>query len=106
AFSEQLIETMSGEWDPEAYHDEFRARLQKVSQERMKADGVVRRAAEEPEGEEGAATNVVDFMSLLQQSTDRPKRTPAKKQVPVKKTAKKAKAAKKARKKSSARKRA
>src|SRR5690606_21283283 len=24
AFSEQLIETMSGEWDPDAYHDEFR----------------------------------------------------------------------------------
>ncbi len=106
AFSEQLIETMSGEWDPEAYHDEFRERLQKVIQERMKADGVVKRAAEEPEVEEGAATNVVDFMSLLQQSIDRNKRTPAKKKVPVKKTAKKAKAAKKATKKSSARKRA
>ncbi|WP_140908647.1 non-homologous end joining protein Ku [Cognatiluteimonas lumbrici] len=106
AFSEQLIETMSGEWDPEAYHDEFRERLQKVIQERMKADGVVKRAAEEPEVEEGAATNVVDFMSLLQQSIDRNKRTPAKKKVPVKKTAKKAKAAKKTTKKSSARKRA
>jgi DNA end-binding protein Ku len=108
-FSEQLIETMSGEWDPDAYHDEFRARLQKVIQERMKADGVVKRAAEEPEVEEGAATNVVDFMSLLQQSIDRNKRTPAKKSVPgkkapVKKAAKKT--AKKAGKKTTARKRA
>lgn len=103
-FSEQLIETMSGDWDPEAYHDEFRARLQKVIQERMKADGVVRRAAEEPEVEEGAATNVVDFMSLLQQSIDRNKRTPAKKKAAAKKAGKKA--AKKTGKKTSARKRA
>ena len=103
-FSEQLIETMSGDWDPEAYHDEFRARLQKVIQERMKADGVVRRAAEEPEVDEGAATNVVDFMSLLQQSIDRNKRTPAKKKAAAKKAGKKA--AKKTGKKTSARKRA
>jgi DNA end-binding protein Ku len=104
AFSEQLIETMSSDWDPDAYHDEFRERLQKVIQDRMKADGVVKRAAEEPQVEEGAATNVVDFMSLLQQSIDRNKRTPAKKKAPAKKAAKKG--AKKAAKKSSARKRA
>ena len=103
-FSEQLIETMSSEWDPDAYHDEFRERLQKVIQDRMKADGVVKRAAEEPQVEEGAATNVVDFMSLLQQSIDRNKRTPAKKKEPAKKAAKKG--AKKATKKSGARKRA
>jgi len=103
-FSEQLIETMSSEWDPDAYHDEFRERLQKVIQQRMKADGVVKRAAEEPEVEEGASTNVVDFMSLLQESIDRNKRTPAKKKAPAKKAAKKG--AKKAAKKSSARKRA
>ena len=110
AFSEQLIETMGGEWEPDTYQDEFRERLQKVIQDRMKADGVVRRKAEEPRVEEGAATNVVDFMSLLQQSIDKNKRTPAKKAVPAKKTAKKAakaaKGAKKATKKSSARKRA
>jgi DNA end-binding protein Ku len=104
AFSEQLIETMSSDWDPDAYHDEFRERLQKVIQDRMKADGVVKRAAEEPQVEEGAATNVVDFMSLLQQSIDRNKRTPAKKKAPAKKAAKKG--AKKSAKKSSARKRA
>jgi DNA end-binding protein Ku len=104
AFSEQLIETMSSDWDPDAYHDEFRERLQKVIQDRMKADGVVKRAAEEPQVEEGAATNVVDFMSLLQQSIDRNKRTPAKKKAPPKKATKKV--AKKDAKKSSARKRA
>jgi DNA end-binding protein Ku len=104
AFSEQLIETMSGEFDPKEYRDEFRERLHKVIDDRMKANGVVRRAPEEPEAEEGTATNVVDFMSLLQKSIDRNKRTPAKrapsKQSAAKKAAEKpekpAKAARKA----------
>lgn len=103
AFSEQLIETMSGEFDPKEYRDEFRERLHKVIDERMKAHGVVKRAPEEPEAEEGTATNVVDFMSLLQKSIDRNKRTPAKKSTakktagkPGKPSGKPAKAAKKA----------
>ena len=70
---------MSGDWEPEQYQDEFRERLHKVIKERMKAHGVVKREEDEPEIAEHAATNVVDFMSLLQQSIDRKKRTPAKK---------------------------
>jgi DNA end-binding protein Ku len=93
-FSEQLIETMSTDWKPGDYQDEFRERLQKVIKDRMKAHGVVRHAEEEHEPAEGTATNVVDFMSLLQQSIDRNKRTPAKKtsesKAPAKKTARKA----------------
>lgn len=80
-FSEQLIDTMSTQWKPDDYQDEFRERLQKVIKERMDAHGVVKHAEEEPEAGEGAATNVVDFMSLLQQSIDRNKRTPARKNV-------------------------
>ena len=102
-FSEQLIETMATDWKPDDYQDEFRERLQKVIKERMAAHGVVRHAEEEHAPAEGAATNVVDFMSLLQQSIDRNKRTPAKKatesaskSAPAKKTARKsAKAASK-----------
>src|SRR4249919_3045239 len=78
-FSEQLIETMATEWKPGDYQDEFRERLQKVIKERMQAHGVVKREEDEHEPAEGAATNVVDFMSLLQQSIDRNKRTPARK---------------------------
>jgi DNA end-binding protein Ku len=95
-FSEQLIETMSTDWKPDDYQDEFRERLQKVIKDRMKAHGVVRHAEEEHEPAEGTATNVVDFMSLLQQSIDRNKRTPAKKtataehKAPAKKAARKA----------------
>lgn len=98
AFSEQLIETMSGEFDPEDYRDEFRERLHEVVDERMKAHGVVRRVPEEPEAEEGTATNVVDFMALLQKSIDRNKRTPAKKSAVKRAPDKPAKAAKAARK--------
>ena len=78
-FSEQLIQTMSTQWKPADYQDEFRERLHNVIKERMKAHGVVKHADVEYEVTEGAATNVVDFMSLLQQSIDRNKRTPARK---------------------------
>ena len=92
-FSEQLIETMSGEWEPESYQDEFRQRLQDVITKRMKDNGVVRHGDEEPHIEEHATTNVVDFMALLQQSIDRNTRTPAKKKA-SKTTSKTTKAAK------------
>jgi len=90
-FSEQLIESMSADWKPDQYKDEFRAKLHQVIKKRMKSKGVVKKEEEEPEVAEHAATNVVDFMSLLQQSIDRNKRTPAKKRAaPAKKAPRKA----------------
>ncbi|MBT2142507.1 MULTISPECIES: Ku protein [unclassified Rhodanobacter] len=78
--AEQLIESMSDEWTPSDYRDEFRDRLRKVLEKRMKSKGVV---SPEPENESGisenATTNVVDFMSLLQKSLASKRRTPAKK---------------------------
>ena len=77
----QLIESMSGEWDPSAYRDEFRGRLEEVIRKRMKSEGVVARTDEdEREVPEDAATNVVDFMALLQKSIGNKKRTPARKE--------------------------
>jgi len=78
--AEQLIDSMSGEWKPGDYRDEFRDRLRKVIEKRLKSKGVVTPPAdEEAEMPENAATNVVDFMALLQQSLASKKRTPAKK---------------------------
>jgi DNA end-binding protein Ku len=78
--AEQLIESMSDEWKPNDYRDEFRDRLRKVIEKRMKSKGVVTTPSdEEAEPPENATTNVVDFMSLLQQSLASNKRTPAKK---------------------------
>jgi DNA end-binding protein Ku len=79
-----LIESMAGEWKPGDYRDEFRARLHKVIEKRLKQKGVV---AAPPEDEarlpDNAATNVVDFMALLKDSIASKKRTPAKKAAPA-----------------------
>ncbi|WP_367344630.1 Ku protein [Stenotrophomonas bentonitica] len=96
AMAEQLIESMAGEWKPDEYHDEFRERLQTLLTKRIKSKGGTTKVEEEPAPREDAATNVVDFMSLLQKSLDAKKRTPAKKSAAVSKVVKKAKPAKKA----------
>lgn len=99
--AQALIESMSTEWAPGDYRDEFRSRLQEVIEARIRATGVVRKP-DEPEGElgEDAATNVVDFMALLRKSIDTRQRTPAAKKAAagkaVRKTAKKAAPAKQA----------
>ena len=96
--AESLVKSMIGKWQPEQYHDDFRERLVKVIEERVKAKGVVRApTAAETEMPKNAATNVVDFMSLLKKSIDAKQRTPAAGRAPAKKTATK-KSAKSARK--------
>ncbi len=82
--AEQLIDSMTSKWNPADYHDEFRTRLSDIIKKRIKSSGATTRF-EEPEHHEDAATNVVDFMSLLQQSLQTKKRTP-----PAKAAAKKA----------------
>lgn len=68
AMAEQLIESMSGEWKPDDYHDEFRERLQAVLTKRIKQKGGTTTVEDEPAAPHDATTNVVDFMSLLQKS--------------------------------------
>jgi DNA end-binding protein Ku len=77
--AEQLVDSMSGKWEPGDFRDEFRDRLHKVIEKRMKSKGVVTPIEDEAETPENATTNVVDFMSLLQKSLASKKRTPAKK---------------------------
>ena len=88
--AEQLIASMESEWTPGDYKDEFRARLQDVIEERVKAKGGKVPKMEEADIPEDATTNVVDFMSLLQQSIDAKKRSPAVKKAAAKSTAKSA----------------
>jgi len=105
----QLIESMSEEWNPAEYKDQFSQRLHKVIDERMKQKGLVSHIeGKEASGDEDATTNVVDFMSLLQKSLSSNKRTPgaksatksvaksAPKKAAAKKTAPKKSVAKKA----------
>ncbi len=76
--AEQLIDSMTVDWKPDSYHDEFRERLLAIIRKRMKSAGATTELEQPERHEEETATNVVDFMSLLQQSLDTRKRTPAK----------------------------
>ena len=100
--AKQLIESMAGEWRPDDYQDEFRDRLHKVIEKRIAAQDTTTAAApDEEEPPKNATTNVVDFMSLLEQSLKSNKRTPA-----AKKKAKPKAKKKTSKKKSASRKRA
>ena len=77
--AQQLIESMSGEWTPGDYRDEFRERLTTVIQNKMKSKGLTPVVEDDgPAVAEDLTTNVVDFMALLQQSLAKNARTPAK----------------------------
>ena len=78
--AEKLIKSMTSEWKPGDYKDEYRERLTKVIKSRMKSKGVVKSLPQDEDKlPDDASTNVVDFMSLLKKSLDSNKRTPAKK---------------------------
>lgn len=84
--AQSLVESMVSKWAPKAYRDEFREKLSRVIKARIRTKGKKVRgpAAEEAESPEGAATNLVDFMSLLKKSIDSNRRTPAQKRTPAK----------------------
>ncbi len=75
--AEKLIESMSAKWNPKDFKDEFRDRLRKVIEQRIKTAGVTPAPDKEPDLPDDASTNVVDFMSLLRKSLATNKRTPA-----------------------------
>jgi DNA end-binding protein Ku len=91
--AEELIGAMAAKWDPSEYKDEFRTRLRAVIERRVKEKGATTRIDERGEDSgEGAATNVVDFMSLLKKSLESNKRTPAAKKTATKAPARTARA--------------
>ncbi|CAA9317791.1 MAG: Ku-like_protein [uncultured Lysobacter sp.] len=65
--AQALLESMTDDWQPSEYKDEFRERLQAVIKQRI-ADKGHTAQIEEHDDEQEVATNVVDFMALLQQS--------------------------------------
>jgi DNA end-binding protein Ku len=100
--AESLIESMSGDFDPGEYHDEYREAVQAVVDAKVEGREVVAATEDEPEGGE-----VLDLMAALRKSVDDAKSRrggTAPKSAPAKETAKPAKkaAAKKAPAKTSA----
>jgi len=78
--AEQLISSMTGEWDPAAFRDTYTDAIKKL----IKAKGKGREVA--PAAEAPAPTNVVDLMDVLRRSVDASKGARA----PAKSTSKKA----------------
>ncbi|WP_411887659.1 Ku protein [Hydrocarboniphaga effusa] len=78
AMAEQLVESMSTDFDPSQYHDETRAKLRAAIDRRLKSKGkkVSKKVAKADETAQGNE-KVVDFMALLRKSIDTNKRTPA-----------------------------
>ena len=70
SMAESLIEGMSDKWEPEKYKDEYREGLMKVIEEKIAAGGKELPAVKPKAGK---ATNVVDLVSILQQSLDQTK---------------------------------
>jgi DNA end-binding protein Ku len=111
AMAESLIESMTGDFDPDLYHDEYREALEKVIEAKIEGREVV----EQPVQEEDTGS-VVDLMAALRASVAAAKKgrgeaddeAPAKKaparKAPAKKTAAKAPAKKAAAKKTPAKK--
>lgn len=63
----QLIESMSGDWRPEDYKDDFRDRLRKIIEERVAQEPDSGEHAVAPD-DERPTQNADDFMELLKQS--------------------------------------
>jgi DNA end-binding protein Ku len=77
--AEQLVESMSAKWEPEGFHDEFREKLSRTIEARIKKKGgTVRSKLDKVTEDDSASGKVVDFMALLKKSIDSNKRTPAK----------------------------
>lgn len=98
-----LVESMTGDFEPDQYHDQYREALQAVIEAKVEGREIV-----EPEEQQPAAGNVVDLMSALRASVDAAKKgrsQPAAGTAPAKKSGDEAagnKSAKKAAKKAPA----
>jgi DNA end-binding protein Ku len=64
SMANKLIESMSGKWDPDMFKDDYHELLEKVVEEKIRAGG---RSAPQPRMKH-KPSNVIDLVSVLQQS--------------------------------------
>jgi DNA end-binding protein Ku len=77
----QLIGSMSGKWNPEAFKDDYKEGLMKVIEEKVAAGGKHVPSGKKPAGKK--PTNVIDLVKVLEQSLRQSKPAPtAKKSAP------------------------
>ncbi|MGH8101893.1 MAG: Ku protein [Chthoniobacterales bacterium] len=65
--AKSLIDSMSGKWDPEKYHDEYREALMDVIEKKVEAGG---KEIEEKPKKTPKPTKVIDLVSVLQKSIE------------------------------------
>ena len=84
--AQALIDSMSDDWKPEQYHDEYRDALEKVIEEKIeKGDD-----AAPPPARKVKTTNVIDLVSVLQKSLEQSSSAAKKKKPAAAKPRKKA----------------
>lgn len=64
--AKQLVESMTGKWEPEKYKDDYKEALMEVIEEKVAAGG--KDVAKPKKTKDVKATNVIDLVSVLQQS--------------------------------------
>ncbi|MFD3744262.1 Ku protein [Nocardia sp. NPDC058633] len=100
--AETLVESMSGDFDPSEYTDEYQIELQKLLDEAIASGTGKVEPAAESEPAEQADAEVVDLVAALQRSLESSGRREAAAEKPAKRTAKKTAAKKAAPRKSAA----
>lgn len=78
--AEQLIKAMVSSWSPKQYHDEYRDKLMKWIQQKIKTGKTIVEKTEEP----AKPTKIIDFMKLLKKSVEQNSKKETKKKVPLK----------------------
>ena len=74
SMAEQLIESMTEDWDPAQYKDEYRAALLAFIEKKAKSAGkTARRQRTETEETPAASADVIDLMELLKRSMNKKK---------------------------------
>lgn len=63
--AKSLVETMSGHWNPDELHDDYRDKMMKIIEAKVANGG---KDVAGPKAKPKAATNVVDLVAVLQQS--------------------------------------
>lgn len=87
---EQLVQDMSGEWNPEEFTDSFKEQIMKLVKEKVKAGKTESVTPLEPMESTGQSATIYDLTELLQRSLSKGKPT-AKSVAPAKNTSSKTK---------------
>jgi len=81
----QLVDSMTIGWKPEDYIDDHRERLTEIVEKRLASkQGLIHEEPEHDTATEHAATNVVDFMALLEKSLKSGRRNAGEAKAPAK----------------------